>query len=538
MRDSRPTRHYDDVVGGCYFRDVLLNQVVLTSAQIAETSSRLKKVELLASLLRALEPNEIRVAIGFLTGWPRQGKIGVGWSTVGSARGDGAPDPSLTLADVDETFTTLQSIKGKNSTAERRRVLGELMSRATSDEQSFLFALSVGEVRQGALEGVMTEAVAKASGMPSDKVRRAAMLAGDLGAVAEAVLTEGDAGLTRWSLQLFRPVQPMLADSAETVAEALAELAGNDPAAPLAASIEWKLDGARIQVHKDGDRIAIYTRSLNDVTAAVPEVCEAVLALPAADLILDGEVIALDKDDRPLPFQVTMRRFGRRLDVESLQAELPVVPFFFDILRADGEDLLDHAFEDRLTRLEAAIPEKMRVPRIITADVDLATRFQTDALDRGHEGLMAKSLSAPYAAGRRGSAWLKIKTARTLDLVVIGVEWGSGRRKGWLSNIHLGARDPATGGFVMLGKTFKGMTDEILEWQTKELLARETHRDGHVVYVRPELVVEIAFNEVQRSSHYPGGVALRFARVKGYRPDKRADEADTIDAVLAFAPTV
>jgi DNA ligase-1 len=517
---------------------VILNQLVLTSAQIAETSSRLKKVERLATLLRGLEPNEIRIAIGFLTGWPRQGKLGIGWATLGSARPDAAAAPGLTLTDVDDAFTALQGIKGKNSAAERRRVLGELMSRATSEEQNYLFAVSIGEVRHGALEGVMTEAVAKASSLPADKVRRAAMLAGDLGAVAEAVLMEGEAGLTRWSLQLFRPVQPMLADSAETVAEALAELAGDDPAAPQPASIEWKLDGARIQVHKDGDRIAIYTRSLNDVTKAVPEVCEAVRALPANDLILDGEVIALDRKERPMPFQVTMRRFGRRLDVGSLQAELPVVPFFFDILRADGEDLLDHPFSDRLTRLEAAIPDQMRVPRIITSDVELATRFQTAALHRGHEGLMAKSLSAPYAAGRRGSAWLKIKTARTLDLVVIGVEWGSGRRKGWLSNIHLGARDPATGGFVMLGKTFKGMTDEILEWQTKELLARETHRDGHVVYVRPELVVEIAFNEVQRSSHYPGGVALRFARVKGYRPDKRADEADTIDAVLEFAPAV
>jgi DNA ligase-1 len=517
---------------------VLLHQLVRTSAQIAETSSRLKKVELLAALLRDLDPNEIRVAIGFLTGWPRQGKIGIGWATLGSARPDPAAAPSLTLMDVDQTFTALQGIKGKNSAAERRRVLGELMGRATADEQSYLFAMSVGEVRHGALEGVMTEAVAKAAGLPSDKVRRAAMLAGDLGAVAEAVLAEGQAGLTRWSLQLFRPIQPMLADSAETIAEALAELAGDDPAVPHAASIEWKLDGARIQVHKDGDRIAIYTRSLNDVTKAVPEVCEAVLALPARDLILDGEVIALDKEERPLPFQITMRRFGRRLDVESLQAELPVVPFFFDILRADGEDLLDRPFSERLTRLEAVIPDRMRVPRIITSDVELATRFQTEALDRGHEGLMAKSLSAPYAAGRRGSAWLKVKTARTLDLVVIGVEWGSGRRKGWLSNIHLGARDPATGEFVMLGKTFKGMTDEILEWQTKELLARETHRDGHIVYVRPELVVEIAFNEVQRSPHYPGGVALRFARVKGYRPDKRPEDADTIDAVLKFAPTV
>jgi DNA ligase-1 len=304
----------------------------------------------------------------------------------------------------------------------------------------------------------------------------------------------------------------------------------------VAAALEWKLDGARIQVHRQGDRIAIYTRNLNDVTKAVPEVVKAVAQLPARELILDGEVIALDKDERPLPFQITMRRFGRKLDVTSLQAELPVVPFFFDILQVDGEDLLDRPLAERLTRLEALIPPSMRVPRIVTADVDAAKAFEAGVLDRGHEGLMAKSLIAPYAAGRRGSAWLKIKTARTLDLVVLAVEWGSGRRKGWLSNIHLGARDPVTGGFVMLGKTFKGMTDEILEWQTKELLARETHREGHIVHVRPELVVEVAFNDVQRSPHYPGGVALRFARIKGYRHDKKPEDADTIETVVRLAP--
>ena len=345
------------------------------------------------------------------------------------------------------------------------------------------------------------------------------------------VLAEGEAGLAHWSLQLFRPVQPMLADSAPNVGEALKEFGDG-----VAAALEWKLDGARIQVHKLGDRVAVYTRSLNDVTRAVPEVTEAVRAFPAEDLILDGEVIALDAAERPLPFQVTMRRFGRRLDVDALRGQLPVAPFFFDILRLDGEDLLDQQLHQRLTRLDAIVPASMRVPRTVTADVEEAKRFEATALERGHEGLMAKSLSAPYAAGRRGSAWLKVKTARTLDLVVLAVEWGSGRRKGWLSNIHLGARDPVNGGFVMLGKTFKGMTDETLEWQTKELLARETRRDGHVVHVRPELVVEVAFNEVQRSPHYPGGVALRFARIKGYRHDKRAEEADTIESVLELAP--
>ena len=509
------------------------NDLVLTSAQIAATSSRLRKVELLANFLRALEPNEVSIALGFLTGWPRQGKIGVGWATLDSARPpEAAALPSLTIADVDRAFTQLQSVKGKQSGAERRRLLTDLMSRATAEEQRFLFALAIGEVRHGALEGVMADAVAKAAGLPGDRVRRAAMLAGDLGTVADAVLKEGEAGLAHWSLQLFRPVQPMLADSAPNVEAALQQLGEGTPAA-----LEWKLDGARIQVHKGRERVAIYTRSLNDVTAAVPEVVEAVRQLPAAELILDGEVIALDRDSRPLPFQITMRRFGRKLDVASLQAELPVVPFFFDILRLDGDDLLDHPLGERLTRLESVIPESMRVPRIVTANLEEAREFEAGALERGHEGLMAKALAAPYAAGRRGSAWLKIKTARTLDLVVLAVEWGSGRRKGWLSNLHLGARDPATGTFVMLGKTFKGMTDEILAWQTQELLARETHREGHIVHVRPELVVEVAFNDVQHSPHYPGGVALRFARIKGYRHDKRPEDADTIETVVRLAPS-
>ena len=509
-----------------------LSEVVTASSVVASTSSRGKKIELLADVLRRLASNEIAIAIGFFTGWPRQGKLGIGWATLDTARPpNAAEEATLTLAEVDQTFTALKSVKGSNSAAQRRRLLGDLMARATSAEQQFLFALGVGEVRQGALEGVMTEAVAKAANLPADRVRRAAMFAGDLGAVAEAVLADGEAGLAHWSLQLFRPVQPMLADSAPNVGEALKEFGDG-----VAAALEWKLDGARIQVHKLGDRVAVYTRSLNDVTRAVPEVTEAVRAFPAEELILDGEVIALDAAERPLPFQVTMRRFGRRLDVDALRGQLPVAPFFFDILRLDGEDLLDQQLHQRLTRLDAIVPASMRVPRTVTADVEEAKRFEATALERGHEGLMAKSLSAPYAAGRRGSAWLKVKTARTLDLVVLAVEWGSGRRKGWLSNIHLGARDPVNGGFVMLGKTFKGMTDETLEWQTKELLARETRRDGHVVHVRPELVVEVAFNEVQRSPHYPGGVALRFARIKGYRHDKRAEEADTIEAVLELAP--
>lgn len=505
-----------------------LNDLVLTSKLVADTSSRLEKIALLAALLKRLAPNEIPIAVGFLTGWPRQGKLGVGWAGVSEARPVvPATDATLDLAEVDRAFTDLQAIRGKRSASERKRLLSELFARSTADEQSFLGALAIGEVRQGALDGVLTEAVAKAAGVPGDRVRRAVMLAGDLGSVAEGLLTDGEAALARYALQLFRPIQPMLADSAPNVGEALAMLG--------TAVLEWKLDGARVQVHRQGDRVAIYTRSLNDVTAAIPEVVEAVRQLPVREIILDGEVIALMDSGKPMAFQDTMRRVGRRLDVESLRSTMPVTPFFFDVLRVDGEDLLDQALAARLARLDAIVPSPLRVPRLTTNDVAEASQFAEDAIARGHEGVMAKLPSAPYAAGRRGSAWLKVKTPRTLDLVVLAAEWGSGRRKGWLSNLHLGARDPSTGGFVMLGKTFKGMTDEILEWQTRELLARETHREGHIVFVRPELVVEVAFNEVQRSSQYPGGVTLRFARIKGYRPDKPAAEADTIEAVRAFA---
>ena len=487
---------------------------------------------MLADLLRGLTPEELPIAIGFLTGWPRQGRLGVGWASVVAAREhEPSPVATLELDDVDRAFDQMKSARGKNSGNERSRLVRELFERATADEQQFLGGLIVGEVRQGALEGVLLDAVSKAAGLPPQRVRRAVMMAGDLGAVACAVLgPDGESALAQYQLEIFRPVQPMLADSAPTVTDAL------EDDGPV--SIEWKIDGARIQVHRRDERVVVYTRSLNDVTAAVPEVVDAARALPARELILDGEVIALMPDGRPHAFQTTMRRFGRRLDIEHLRAELPLTPFFFDVLYHDGESIIDDPLSARLARLDRIVPELLRVPRMVTDDVGEASRFQEDALARGHEGVMVKSLSAPYAAGRRGSAWIKVKTARTLDLVVLAVEWGSGRRKGWLSNLHLGARDPETGGFVMLGKTFKGMTDELLAWQTTELLAREVRREGHVVFVRPELVVEIAFNEVQRSSHYPGGVALRFARVKGYRPDKRPDEADTIDAVRAYLTTV
>jgi DNA ligase-1 len=507
-----------------------LDELVQVSAAVAATPGRLEKVSKLAALLTRLDPDEVPVAIGFLTGWPHQGRLGVGWATVASAR-DHAPaaEPTLEISDVDQAIGQLIAVRGKNSASERARLIGDLFRRATANEQEFLSGLMIGEVRQGALEGVLLEAVAKASGLPSVELRRAVMMAGDLGAVARAALGDDrDKALSQYQLELFRPVQPMLADSASTVSDAMS--------AGVLVAVEWKLDGARIQVHRRDDRVAVYTRSLNDVTAAVPEVVEAVMTLPARELILDGEVIALMPDGRPHSFQTTMRRFGRRLNVSELRAELPLAPFFFDVLLHDGESMVDQPLATRLERLDIIAPSSLRVPRIVTADPEEAASFQADAIAHGNEGVMVKSLSAPYAAGRRGSAWLKVKAVRTLDLVVLAVEWGSGRRKGWLSNIHLGARDPATGGFVMLGKTFKGMTDQMLEWQTKELLAREVRRDGHIVYVRPEIVVEIAFNDVQRSTQYPGGVALRFARVKAYRPDKSAAEADTIDAVRAFLP--
>src|SRR5258705_747974 len=432
-----------------------LDELVSVSSAVAAAPGRLDKISKLAALFALLPPDDVPTAIGFLTGWPRQGRLGAGWATVASARDrEPATESTLELREVDMAFEQLLSVRGKNSSAERARLLGDLFSRATADEQGFLAALMIGEVRQGALEGVMLEAIAKAAGVKPDSVRRAVMMAGDLGTVARALLTDGGAGLGQDQLEVFPPVQPMLADSAPTIADALG--AG----APVV--VEWKLDGARIQVHRRDDRVSVYTRNLNEVTDAVPEVVEVVRALPARELILDGEVIALAADGRPHPFQTTMRRFGRRLDVAQLRAELPLTALFFDILLHDGESLADNPLSERLERLDRIIPDSLRVPRLVTADLEEATQFQADALARGHEGGMVKSASAPYAAGRRGSAWIKVKEARTLDLVVLAEPRGAGRCKGWLSNIHLGARDPNTGGFVQFGKTIKGNTDKKL----------------------------------------------------------------------------
>jgi DNA ligase-1 len=501
-----------------------LAHLVDTSRRVTEASGRLEKIGLMASLLATVPLEEIEIAVAFLSGSIRQQKLGVGYAALQAAIPERAADaPSLELAEVDSAFDRIAGVAaGKGSTGERQRLLRELLARAAHDEQGFLFRLVTGELRQGAVEGLMLEAVARAAKVPAEQVRRARMMAGDLPSVARAALSGDAAALTSFATQLFRPVHPMLAGSADAPEFAIAELGE--------AVLEYKLDGARIQVHKDGDQVAVYSRRLNDVTAAVPELVDVVRALPARDLILDGEVIALRPDGTPHPFQITMSRFGRRLDVDRMRKESPLTPFFFDVLYLDGGSLVDEPARRRLATLSEIATAPMVVPRLITDSALEADRFFRTALERGHEGIMAKALDAPYEAGHRGRRWLKVKPANTLDLVVLAAEWGHGRRHGWLSNLHLGARDP-TGGFVMLGKTFKGMTDEMLNWQTKKLLELEVARDGITVHVRPELVVEVAFNEVQASTQYPGGVALRFARIKRYRADKKAAEADTIAAV-------
>jgi DNA ligase-1 len=502
---------------------MLLADLVATSRRVAETRSRSEKTGALAHLLRRLSPEEIDIAVAFLSGHLRQGRIGLGGAAVRSAMpGSATEEPSLALGEVDEAFARIASVSGTGSTSERGRLLSALLARATRDEQDFLVRLIYGELRQGALAGLMAEALAAAAEVPADEVRRALMLAGELTAVALAVLTEGQPGLDRFRLQLFRPLQPMLAQPAGDVSEALGRLGE--------AAFELKLDGARIQVHKAGDDVRIYSRRGNEVTQALPDLVESVQALPARRLLLDGEVIALRPDGAPHPFQVTMRRFGRKLDVARLRGEIPLTPFFFDLLHLDGQDLIDRPASERFAALGEAVPG-WAVPRIVTADPEEADAFFEDALARGHEGIMAKAVDAPYEAGRRGFSWLKVKPAHTLDLVILAAEWGHGRRQGWLSNLHLGAQDPENGGFVMLGKTFKGLTDERLAWQTKKLQEIALGTDGWTVHVRPELVAEIAFSDVQESPQYPGGMALRFARVKRYRDDKTAEEADTIETV-------
>jgi ATP-dependent DNA ligase I len=548
---------------------VRLAELVTTSEIVTATSSRRAKTGAIAGLLRRTEPTEVPIAVAFLSGELRQRQIGVGYAALRDiAAGLGEPLPSggppagrrgpgeggetagaappLTLTDVDMSFAQIGAAAGAGSQAERRRLLAALFSRASGQERSFLVRLLSGDLRQGALEGVMVEAIANAADVPPEEVRRAHMLGGSLLAVASAALAPVEhatalAALRSFTLKVGRPLQPMLASSADSVGAALERV--------RPAAVEWKIDGIRVQVHKDGSDVLVFTRTLDDITSRVPEVVAAAVALPAKCAVLDGEIIALGPDGRPLPFQVTASRTGNRSDVARLAAQVPLTSFFFDLLHLDGADLVDAPGAQRYARLAEAVAGDLLIPRIVTAQDAEAAAFFDGAVAHGHEGVLVKSLDSPYAAGRRGLGWIKVKPRHTLDLVVIAAEWGHGRRRGWLSNLHLAAHDPDTGGYVMLGKTFKGLTDEILTWQTSRLLeladpprSRSAESAGAagaaaygVVRVRPELVVEIAFDGVQASPRYPGGLALRFARVLRYRPDKRPADADTIGAVREIA---
>jgi DNA ligase-1 len=493
--------------------------LVDASETTAATSKRTEKIQVLAGVFCAVDANEAVIAAGFLRGRPRQGKVGAGWATLQAVDVDAAGQPTLTLAEVDATLGSLAEMSGPGVESRRRDELSSLLARATESEQRFLRRLLVGELRQGALEGIVADAVAKGTGVSQAAVRRAVMLTGDLGHTAQIALTRGEEGLMALGLELLRPLKPMLATSADTVEAAIGELGR--------AFVEWKLDGARIQVHRRGEEVRVYTRNLNDVTARLPEIVAAVLELQSDMVVLDGEAMAMGEGDGPVPFQESMSRFARdRGDARHMTA------FYFDCLHLDGVDLIDEPFSVRRRALEGLVGDAVTPGRAI-ADPAEARAFLEEAIQAGHEGVMIKNLDAAYEAGRRGKAWRKVKPVVTVDLVVLAADWGHGRREGWLSNLHLGARS-IDGSFVMVGKTFKGMTDELLGWQTTELLAREVERERITVRVREELVVEIALDGVQRSTRYPGGVALRFARVKRYRADKAPSEATTIEELRAL----
>ncbi|MEM7095665.1 MAG: ATP-dependent DNA ligase [Actinomycetota bacterium] len=501
---------------------MLFRSIADVSEVVAATSKRGEKTAAIAAVIADLEPHEVEAAIGFLSGTLRQGRIGTGWRGVRSVHAEPIPKPELHIADVDEAFSAIQDTTGSGSVARRGEILTALLGRATDSEADLIRALLTGGVRQGALAGVVTDAAAKAAGVKPALLRRAAMLSGDLGFAARIALAEGADGLADVELQVGTGVQPMLASTAEDLDGAAAELG--------LVSIEWKLDGARIQVHRDGPHVRIFTRNLNDITDRLPEVVEVALSLDVASIVLDGETLALDDQDRPRAFQDTMSRFGRD---EDSGWHTTLQPRFFDILHLDGEQLIDRPLVERRERLVAVAPDHA-VPGTVTDDLEIARSVEAEALSLGHEGVMVKAADSVYEAGRRGKSWRKVKPVHTLDLVVLAAEWGHGRRTGWLSNLHLGARGVDSSEFVMVGKTFKGLTDELLEWQTSELLQRELRREGITVFVRPELVVEIAVDGVQTSTRYAGGAALRFARVKTYREDKAPGDADTIDTVRSM----
>ena len=496
----------------------LLAEVVSASKRVAETASRTRKVAVLAELLTGLERSEVQIATGFLSGLCRQGRIGVGYSTIYGIDQAQAAEASLTLDDLDAAIDEIQRASGSGSAARRRQVLRDLLGRATADEAVFVKRLFTGELRQGALAGLMIDAVAKAAGVSPEIARRALMLSGDLPRTAEIAMTGGEEALRSVGFEIFRPILPMLASTAESVADAVGAFERS--------SVEWKLDGIRIQIHRRDDEVHIYTRNLNEITHALPGIVDAVHRLPVTQVVLDGEALWMSEDG-PAAFQDTVAQIDSDAPPEG------VATFLFDVLHVDGEDLLDTPLEERAAKLEAVAPH-LKIPATLTSDLAEGELVLDESLRAGHEGVVVKDAGSLYAAGRRGKAWRKVKPVRTYDLVVLGAEWGHGRRQGWLSNLYLGARDPETGELVMVGKCFKGLTDELLGWQTNELLERETGRKGIAVMVRPELVVEIALDGVQSSTRYPGGVALRFARVKRYRPDKNADEADTIDELRAL----
>ncbi|MEW2389933.1 ATP-dependent DNA ligase [Streptomyces venezuelae] len=511
---------------------MLLARLAHVSKEVAATSARSRKIALLAELFRAAEPDDVPIAIPYLSGRLPQGRLGIGWSTLKHAVAP-ADEPTLTVRGVDEALTAIGAVAGAGSQGERKRLVGELMGAATEDEQRFLIGLLTGEVRQGALDAVAVEGLAVATEIPADAVRRAVMLAGSVSPVAQALLADGAEALDEFRLTVGRPILPMLAHSAGSVAEGIDKLG--------ACAVEEKLDGIRVQVHRDGDDVRVYTRTLDDITDRLPELTAAALGLDGSHFILDGEVIALGADGRPRPFQEIAGRVGSRVDVSAAAAELPLSPVFFDALSVAGRDLLDLPFGERHAELAALVPEPMRVRRTLVNDPDderqraEAQEFFEATLGRGHEGVVLKGLDASYSAGRRGASWLKLKPVHTLDLVVLAAEWGHGRRTGKLSNLHLGARRP-DGTFAMLGKTFKGMTDAMLAWQTEHLQGLAVEENGYVVKVRPELVVEIAYDGLQKSTRYPAGVTLRFARVLRYREDKSPEEADTVETVLRNGP--
>ncbi|GAA3613555.1 ATP-dependent DNA ligase [Marihabitans asiaticum] len=501
-----------------------LTQVVATSHEVTATSSRRAKAAAIADLLRDVVPEESAVVAAWLGGSLPQGRVGVGWRSLAELPPP-AGEASLTVVEVDAAMTALA---GEGGRAARQAILTDLFGRATEEEQTYLRGLLLGEVRQGSLDGVLLAAAAEAAEVPEAALRRASMLAGDLPAMVSLALREGEGGLAAVRLEPGRAIQPMLAGSAAEIDEVAQLVAGTEVA------LDTKVDGIRVQIHRAATgEIRVFTRSLDDITARVPELVEMAEALPATTVVLDGEAIALRPDGRPRPFQETGARTASRRSVEVLRAQTPLTPFVFDVLHLDGRDLLDEPYATRRQVLLDLVPEQARVPGLLTGDLAQARAFFEEAVASGHEGVVVKDLDAPYAAGRRGSAWTKVKPRHTLDLVVLAVEWGSGRRRGKLSNIHLGARG-ADGELVMVGKTFKGMTDEILRWQTERFLELETAREGHVVHVRPEQVVEVAIDGVQTSRRYPGGVALRFARVLRYRDDKPASAADTLETIVGL----